>query len=137
MADLGSRAGSAVTDTIEYSSGTGYRRIHGELAASPPARQARRHWYTDFVLTRKILAIRRASMSCSSSRAACSRTSSRRARPSAVSPPPSALQAALIMACTATWAVLAWHAIRHPKTGHGTFDRARLRKIGKIGVARR
>jgi len=52
-------------------------------------RRARRHWYTDFVLTRKILAIRRASMSCSNSRAACSRTCSRRARPSAVSPPPS------------------------------------------------
>ena len=26
--------------------------------ASPPACQGRRHWYTDFVLTRKILAIR-------------------------------------------------------------------------------
>ena len=59
-------------------------------AASPPTRQARRHWYTGFVLTRGILAIRPASMSCPASRAACSRTSSRGARPSALSPPPSA-----------------------------------------------
>lgn len=39
------------------------------------------------------------------------------------------LQAATVVACTATWAVLAWHAIRHPKTGHGIFDRTRLPKI--------
>ena len=59
-------------------------------AASPPVRQARRHWYTDFVLTRSSFAIRTASMSCSNIDAACSRTFSRQARSSAVSPPPSA-----------------------------------------------
>jgi DNA-directed RNA polymerase specialized sigma24 family protein len=66
------------------------RRNHRVEYASPPARQARRHWYTDSVLTRKISATWRASRSCSNSRAACSRTFSRRARPSALSPPPSA-----------------------------------------------
>ncbi len=35
----------------------------------------------------------------------------------------------MVIACTATWAVLAWDAIRHPKPGHGTFDPTRLRKI--------
>jgi hypothetical protein len=39
------------------------------------------------------------------------------------------LQAAVVIACTATWAALAWHAIRHPKPGHGTLDRTRLHKI--------
>lgn len=39
------------------------------------------------------------------------------------------LQAAILIACTATWAILVWHALRHPKTGHGTLDRTRLRKI--------
>lgn len=39
------------------------------------------------------------------------------------------LQAAVIIACTAIWAVLVWHAIRHPKLGHGTLDRTHLRKI--------
>jgi hypothetical protein len=39
------------------------------------------------------------------------------------------LQAAVIIACTATWAVLAWDAIRHPKPGHGALDRTRLHKI--------
>jgi hypothetical protein len=39
------------------------------------------------------------------------------------------LQAAAVIACTATWAVLAGHALRHPKPGHGTLDRTRLHKI--------
>ena len=39
------------------------------------------------------------------------------------------LQAAVIIACTATWAGLAWYAIRHPKPGHGTLDRTRIHKI--------
>jgi hypothetical protein len=39
------------------------------------------------------------------------------------------LQATLVIACTATWAALAWNAIRHPKTGHGTLDRTRLHKV--------
>jgi hypothetical protein len=39
------------------------------------------------------------------------------------------LQAATVIACTATWAVLAWDAVRHPKPGHGTLDPTRLRKI--------
>jgi hypothetical protein len=39
------------------------------------------------------------------------------------------LQAAVVIACTSTWAVLAWYAIGHPKRGHGTLDPARLRKI--------
>jgi len=43
--------------------------------------------------------------------------------------PARSLQAAVIIACTVTWAVLAWDAIRHPKPGHGTLDTTRLRKI--------
>ncbi len=39
------------------------------------------------------------------------------------------LQAAAVIVCTVTWAVLAWDAIRHPKPGHGTLDRTRLHKI--------
>lgn len=39
------------------------------------------------------------------------------------------LEAAMLIACTATWAVLVWHAIRHPKTGHGALDHARLRNL--------
>jgi hypothetical protein len=39
------------------------------------------------------------------------------------------LQGVIVIACTATWAVLAWDAIRHPKPGHGTLDRTRLGKI--------
>jgi hypothetical protein len=39
------------------------------------------------------------------------------------------LQAAVILACAATWAGLAWDAIRHPKPGHGTLDRNRIHKI--------
>ena len=39
------------------------------------------------------------------------------------------LQAAAVIACTAAWAALACHAIRHPKPGHGTLDPTRLRKI--------
>lgn len=42
---------------------------------------------------------------------------------------PHHLQAAAIIACTATWAILVQNAIRHPKPGHGTLDPARLRKI--------
>lgn len=38
-------------------------------------------------------------------------------------------QAAIVIACTATWAVLTWNAVRHPKTGHGALDLTRLRKI--------
>src|SRR5215472_15068922 len=47
-------------------------------ASSPPGRQARRHWYTDLVLTRKDRAICLASASCANIFAACSRTCSRR-----------------------------------------------------------
>lgn len=39
------------------------------------------------------------------------------------------LGAAIIIACAITWAVLVWNAIRHAKRGHGTLDRAHLRKI--------
>jgi hypothetical protein len=39
------------------------------------------------------------------------------------------LQAAAVIACTAAWAALACHAVRHPKPGHGTLDPTRLRKI--------
>jgi hypothetical protein len=39
------------------------------------------------------------------------------------------IQAAVVIACTATWAVLVYDAIRHPKPGHGTLDRTRLLKI--------
>jgi len=39
------------------------------------------------------------------------------------------LQAAVIIACTATWAGLVWDAIRHPKPGHGTLDRTRIHNI--------
>jgi len=39
------------------------------------------------------------------------------------------IQAALVIAATATWAVLAADAIRRPKLGHGTLDRVRLRRI--------
>ena len=41
------------------------------------------------------------------------------------------LQAALVIGCTGTWAVLAADAIRRPKLGHGTFDSTRLRTIGR------
>jgi hypothetical protein len=47
----------------------------------------------------------------------------------AVDTPARRLQAAVIIACTATWAALVAHAIRHPKPGHGTVDRTRLHKI--------
>ena len=40
-----------------------------------------------------------------------------------------ATQAALVLAATGTWAVLAADAIRRPKLGHGTLDHARLRRI--------
>ena len=39
------------------------------------------------------------------------------------------VQAAAVIACTATWAALAWDAIRHPKPGHGTLSLPRLSKI--------
>jgi hypothetical protein len=39
------------------------------------------------------------------------------------------LLAAVMIACTATWAGLVCDAVRHPKPGHGTLDRTRLRKI--------
>jgi hypothetical protein len=35
----------------------------------------------------------------------------------------------LVVAATATWAVLAADAVRRPKLGHGTLDRARLRTV--------
>jgi hypothetical protein len=38
-------------------------------------------------------------------------------------------QAMAVIACTATWAVLAWDAIRRPKPGHGTLDRTRFGQI--------
>jgi hypothetical protein len=39
------------------------------------------------------------------------------------------IQVGLVIAATGTWAVLAAYAIRRPKLGHGTLDRARLRRI--------
>ena len=39
------------------------------------------------------------------------------------------LEAAVVIACTAIWAVLVWHAMRHPKIGHGRLDRTGLRNI--------
>jgi hypothetical protein len=39
------------------------------------------------------------------------------------------IQVALVIAATGTWVVLAADAIRRPKLGHGTLDRARLRRI--------
>jgi len=39
------------------------------------------------------------------------------------------LQAAVVIAFTATWAGLVWDAMRHPKPGHGTLDRTRVRAI--------
>jgi hypothetical protein len=47
----------------------------------------------------------------------------------AVGTPAHRLLAVVMIACTAAWAGLAWNAIRHPKPGHGTLDRTRLRKI--------
>jgi len=47
---------------------------------------------------------------------------------SAAGTPAHRLQTAAIIACTATWAILAWNALRHPKPGHGTLNPARLRK---------
>jgi hypothetical protein len=38
-------------------------------------------------------------------------------------------QATAVIACTATWAVLVWDAIRRPKPGHGTLDRTRFGQI--------
>lgn len=49
--------------------------------------------------------------------------------PGAAGTPARRLQATVIIACTATWAGLAWDAIRHPKPGHGTLDRTRIHKI--------
>jgi hypothetical protein len=46
------------------------------------------------------------------------------------------LQGAAIIACTATWAVLVWTALRHPKPGHGTLDPARLRDMRRHGHPR-
>ena len=51
---------------------------------------AERHTRTELVDTRSHHAIRAVGMSCSNSSAACIRTASRRARPRAVRPPPSA-----------------------------------------------
>ncbi len=48
---------------------------------------------------------------------------------SAADTPERRLQAAAVIACTATWAGLAWDAIRHPKPGHGTLNRTRIHKI--------
>jgi hypothetical protein len=39
------------------------------------------------------------------------------------------LQAAVVIAFTAIWAGLVWDAIRHPKPGHGTLNRTRVRAI--------
>jgi hypothetical protein len=47
----------------------------------------------------------------------------------AVSTSAQRVQAGIVIACTGTWAVLAWDAIRHPKPGHGTLDRTQLGKI--------
>jgi hypothetical protein len=48
---------------------------------------------------------------------------------SAAATPAHRLQAAAVIACTITWAILAWHAVRHPRPGHGTLNPIRLHKI--------
>jgi hypothetical protein len=48
---------------------------------------------------------------------------------SAAATPARHLQAAAVIACTTTWMILAWRAIRHPKPGHGTLSQTPLRKI--------
>jgi len=58
-------------------------------AASPPDRQARRHWHTDFALTRRDRAICLAFTSRANICAASNRTCSRPDLARAVSPPPS------------------------------------------------
>jgi hypothetical protein len=54
-----------------------------------PARQRRRHWYVDLVLTRSQCATCTRPDILPNICAACSRTFSRRARPTADRPPPS------------------------------------------------
>jgi hypothetical protein len=58
-------------------------------AVRPPAASARRHRFADIRLTRNRFATSRSLAPASIKSAAASRTSSRRARSSAVSPPPS------------------------------------------------
>lgn len=47
------------------------------------------------------------------------------------------VQVALVIAATGTWAMLTADAVRRPKLGHGTLDRARLRTIARRLVHRR
>ena len=58
-------------------------------AALPPARQRRRHTYAEFSEVRSRRATSGGAIPCANHSAACSRTSSRLARPAAVRPPPS------------------------------------------------
>ena len=62
----------------------------GASAARPPAARARRHRFADIRDTRNCRATSRSLAPASIKSAAASRTCSRRARSSAVSPPPSA-----------------------------------------------
>ena len=61
----------------------------GSLVIARPAASARRHRFTDIRDTRNLLATSRSLAPASISSAASSRTRSRRARSTAVSPPPS------------------------------------------------
>jgi hypothetical protein len=47
------------------------------------------------------------------------------------------VQVALVIATTGTWAMLTADAVRRPKLGHGTLDRARLRTIARRLIHRR